>query len=58
MNLPPAIAVLALFLMGELLGFLGLSLAIPLAATLVVLIKVVYVRDVPRDNSLREAKKK
>ena len=57
-NLPPAIAVLALFLMGELFGFLGLLLAIPLAATLLVLIKVVYVRDVLGDNSLRDAKKK
>lgn len=57
-NLPPAIAVLALFLMGELFGFLGLLLAIPLAATLLVVIKVVYVRDVLGDNSLREAKKK
>src|SRR5512133_304867 len=53
-NLPPAIAVLALFLMGELFGFLGILLAIPLAATLLVLIKVVYVRDVLGDNSLRE----
>lgn len=57
-NLPPAIAVLALFLMGELFGFLGLLLAIPLAATLLVLIKVIYVRDVLGDNSLREGKKK
>lgn len=57
-NLPPAIAVLALFLMGELFGFLGLLLAIPLAAALLVLIKVVYVRDMLGDNSLREAKRK
>ena len=56
-NLPPAIAVLALFLMGELFGFLGILLAIPVAATLLVLIKVVYVRDVLGDKSLREAKK-
>jgi predicted PurR-regulated permease PerM len=52
-NLPPAVAVLALFLMGELFGFLGLLLAIPLAATLLVVVKVVYVRDVLGDSSLQ-----
>jgi predicted PurR-regulated permease PerM len=50
-NLPPAVAVLALFLMGELFGFIGLLLAIPFAATLLVLVRVVYVRDVLGDNS-------
>lgn len=52
-NLPPAVAVLALFLMGELFGFLGLLLAIPLAATLLVVVKVIYVRDVLGDRSLQ-----
>jgi predicted PurR-regulated permease PerM len=56
-NLPPAIAVLALFLMGELFGFLGLLLAIPLTATLLVLIKVVYVRDMLGDKSARNGRK-
>ena len=57
-NLPPAIAVLALFLMGELFGFLGLLLAIPLAATLLVLVKVLYVRDVLGDNGVTSVKRK
>lgn len=52
-NLPPAAAVLALFLMGELFGFIGLLLAIPLAATLLVLVKVVYVRDMLGDSSIQ-----
>lgn len=56
-NLPPALAVLALFFMGELFGFLGLLLAIPLAATLLVVVKVVYVRDVLGDKSVQPVKK-
>jgi predicted PurR-regulated permease PerM len=57
-NLPPAVAVLAIFLMGELFGFLGLLLAIPLAATLLVVVKVVYVRDVLGDSSLQSVEEK
>ena len=57
-NLPPALAVIALFLMGELFGFLGLLLAIPMAATLLVLVKTIYVQDVLGDRSLQGAKKK
>jgi predicted PurR-regulated permease PerM len=57
-NLPPAMAVLALFLMGELFGFLGILLAIPLAATLLVVVKIVYVRDVLGDNSVQTTEKK
>jgi predicted PurR-regulated permease PerM len=52
-NLPPAIAVLSLFLMGELFGFFSHLLAIPLAATLLVLVKIVYVRDVLGDSSVQ-----
>lgn len=57
-NLPPAIAVVALFLMGELFGFLGLLLAIPLAATLLVLVKTLYVQDVLGDKPSAGAKRK
>lgn len=57
-NLPPALAVIALFLMGQLFGFLGLLLAIPLAATLLVLVKTVYVQDVLGDTPSRGAQKK
>lgn len=56
-SLPPAIAVLALFLMGELFGFLGLLLAIPMAATLLVMVKLLYVRDTLGDSSLETRKK-
>jgi predicted PurR-regulated permease PerM len=56
-NLPPAVAVVALFLMGQLFGFLGLLLAIPLAATLLVLVKTVYLQDVLGDHSLGSAQK-
>lgn len=52
-NLPPALAILGLFLMGELFGFLGILLAIPLTATVFVVIKTVYVRDVLGDPSLQ-----
>jgi predicted PurR-regulated permease PerM len=57
-NLPPAVAVLALFLMGELFGFIGLLLAIPLAAAMLVLVKKVYVRDVLGDSSVQAGKTK
>jgi predicted PurR-regulated permease PerM len=56
-NLPPAVAVVALFLMGELFGFLGLLLAIPLAATLLVLVKAIYVQDVLGDKSSQSGRK-
>ena len=52
-NLPPGLAVLGLFLLGELFGFFGILLAIPLTATLLVLVKTVYVRDVLGDSSLQ-----
>lgn len=58
LNLPPALAVLGLFLMGELFGFFGVLLAIPLTATLLVLVKTVYVRDVLGDSSLQGSEKK
>jgi predicted PurR-regulated permease PerM len=54
-NLPPGLAVLGLFLLGELFGFFGVLLAIPLTATLVVLVKTVYVRDVLGDSSLQRS---
>lgn len=57
-KLPPALAVIALFLMGELFGFLGLLLAIPLAATALVLVKHIYVQDVLGEHAARGAQKK
>ena len=54
-SLPPALTVLALVLMGELFGFLGVLLAIPIAATLLVLVKMAYVQDVLGDQSTEES---
>ncbi len=49
-KLPPAVAVVALYLMAELFGFLGILLAIPAAATVLVLVKSLYVHDVLGDR--------
>jgi predicted PurR-regulated permease PerM len=56
-NLPPALAVIALLLMGKLFGFMGLLLAIPTATTLLLLIKTVYLEDVLGDTSLESKSK-
>lgn len=56
-SLPPALTVLALVLMGALFGFLGVLLAIPLAATLLVLVKMAYVQDVLGDISVGKSGK-
>jgi predicted PurR-regulated permease PerM len=53
-DLPPALAVVALLLMGELFGFLGVLLAIPLTATILVLVKMLYIKDVLGDDTVRE----
>lgn len=50
-NLPPAVAIVALLLMGKLFGFLGLLLAIPIATTFLVLIKMVYIEGILRDTT-------
>jgi predicted PurR-regulated permease PerM len=44
--LPPALTMVALVLMGSLFGFLGVLLAIPLAATLLVVVRMAYVKDI------------
>ena len=48
-SLPPALTVLAQVLLGLLLGPMGVILATPLMASAMVLVKVLYVRDVLRD---------
>ena len=55
-NLPPAVAVIALLLMGKLFGFLGLLLAIPAATALLVLVKTVYLENVLGDRQADGAK--
>ena len=50
-NLPPAVAIVALLLLGKLFGFLGLLLAIPMATTFLVLTKMVYIEGVLGDKT-------
>jgi predicted PurR-regulated permease PerM len=47
--LPPALTIVTQLLLGVLVGFLGLVLAAPLAATGVVLIRMLYIEDVLDD---------
>lgn len=48
--LPPALAIFVQILMMVLLGGLGLALATPLAAALIVLVRMLYVEDVLHDH--------
>ncbi len=45
-QIPPAILVLALIVMGKLFGFLGVLVATPLAAVILLLVRHLYVRGV------------
>lgn len=47
--LPPALIIFAQILLGVLFGLLGVMLATPLAAMILVLVKMVYVRDILGD---------
>jgi predicted PurR-regulated permease PerM len=49
-ELPPALTITALLLLGLAFGFLGILLASPLAATVMILVKMVYVEDVLGDR--------
>ncbi len=51
-NLPPALVLLAQIVFGLLFGFLGLLLAVPLAAILMVIVQEVYIRDILGDKSV------
>jgi predicted PurR-regulated permease PerM len=44
-ELPPALTLFSIFLMGALFGFIGILVAAPLAATALTLVKVLYLRD-------------
>jgi predicted PurR-regulated permease PerM len=48
-ELPPVLTIAALVILGSLFGFLGLLLATPLLATIMVLVKMLYVQDVLGD---------
>lgn len=44
-ELPPALTLLAIFVMGALFGFMGLFVATPVAAVVVVVVKMLYLKD-------------
>ncbi|MBV9787975.1 MAG: AI-2E family transporter, partial [Chloroflexi bacterium] len=49
-ELPPALTILMLVLMGIIFGVLGLLLATPILAVVLVLVKMLYVEDVLGDD--------
>jgi predicted PurR-regulated permease PerM len=53
-ELPPALTITALLLMGLAFGFIGILLASPLAATVMILVKMVYVEDVLGDRVMHD----
>ena len=48
-DLPPVLTIISLVVLGTLFGFLGLLLATPLLATILVVVKMLYVQDVLGD---------
>lgn len=54
-HLPPALALVAQVLLGELLGILGLFAAAPLTVAVVVFLKMLYVEDTLGDESVEVA---
>ena len=53
-RLPPVLVLLGQIVAGAFLGFLGLMLAVPIAAILMVLVQEVYIKDVLGDHSVDE----
>lgn len=53
-RLPPVLVLLGQIIAGAFLGFLGLMLAVPIAAILMVLVQEVYIKDVLGDHSVDE----
>jgi predicted PurR-regulated permease PerM len=51
MDLPPALTVITQALLALVFGFLGLMVAVPLLATVMVVVQVLYVQKVPTDGS-------
>ena len=54
-ELPPVLTISAQVLLGLLFGFVGLLLASPLTATVMLLVKMLYVEDVLGDPVMRES---
>ena len=51
MDLPPALTVLAQALLALVFGFLGLMVAVPLLATVMVIVEMMYVEQLPSDGT-------
>ncbi len=56
-ELPPALTILGMTVMSALFGPLGIVLGTPLAATVLVAVRELYVRDVLGDTSIAEAQR-
>ena len=54
-EMPPVLTITAMLLLGAVFGFLGLLLASPLAATLMILVKMLYVEDLIGEPATDEA---
>jgi len=52
-SLPPVITIVTLVLLNRLFGFLGLFLAAPIAATVIVLVRMIYVEDILKDPNAK-----
>ena len=50
-HLPPAITLVSISAFGALFGFMGVLIATPLAAAIIVLVREIYVRDILGDRS-------
>jgi predicted PurR-regulated permease PerM len=50
LDVPPVITILSQALLATLFGFLGLLLAVPLVASVMIPVKLLYVRDVVGDE--------
>lgn len=50
-HLPPVLTIIAVFVFGELFGILGLLVATPLIAVVLVLIKMLYIQDALHDEA-------
>ena len=50
-SLPPALIMASLVIMGLLFGFVGIILATPFAAVMMVLVKRLYIEDVLGDTA-------
>lgn len=55
-ELPPVVTITAQVLLGVAFGFIGILLASPLTATLMILVKMLYVEDVLDDPIMEESK--